>query len=411
MKQLTCNFCKTPLEHVFVDLGMAPMVSAYLKKEDLSKTEVFYPLRAYVCNQCYLVQLPEAESPNAIFRDYPYFSSCSESWLQHAKTYVDKMEGRLALGSKSLVVEIASNDGYLLQYFKEKGVPVQGVEPANNIAKVAQDKGIPTFSKFFGVAVAEELVAAGKQADLLIGNNVLAHVPDINDFVGGLKLVLKSHGTITMEFPHLLQTMLGNQFDQVFHEHFSYLSLIAVRSIFSKHGLTLFDVEELQSHGGSLRIYAKHAEDSTKQEKASVAWLIEKEHKAGLDSLEGYSNFSKQAQSAKHKLLKSLIDIKGRGCSIVGYGAPGKGCILLNYAGIRTDFLDYIVDINPEKQNRYMPGVRIPILHPDKISETKPQYVLILPWNLKKEIMEQLACIRDWEGKFLVPIPEVRIYS
>lgn len=410
MTELACNFCKSPLSRTFVDLGMAPMVSAYLKQDQLQRMEPFFPLHAYVCESCYLVQLPEAQSPDMIFSDYPYFSSCSPSWLRHARAYVEAMMGRYGFGAQSQVVELASNDGYLLQYFKEKGVPVQGVEPAQNIAKVAQSAGIPTLAKFFGLATANELVEQGKQADLLLGNNVLAHVPDLNDFVGGMKALLKPQGVITMEFPHLLRTMAENQFDQVFHEHFSYLSFLAIEKIFTAHGLRLFDVEELSTHGGSIRIFACHDSDDSKAVSQNVGRMLDAERSAGLDRLETYASFSRQATTIKHELLEFLIQAKRDGKSIAGYGAPGKGCIMLNYCGIRSDFLDYLVDINAEKQGLFMPGVHLPIYHPDRISETKPDYVLILPWNLKDEIMDQMAGIREWGGRFVVPTPELKVY-
>ena len=409
MNNPLCNFCKAPLEHTFVDLGMAPMVSAYLPEEALQKPEPFFPLHAYVCGKCLLVQLPEMQTPEQIFSDYPYLSSYSKSWLIHAKTYVDYVIERFGLGKDSQIVEIASNDGYLLQYFMEADIPVLGIEPASNIAEIAVEKGIPTLNEFFGVKTAESVAKDGTKADLLLGNNVLAHVPDINDFVAGMKIMLAPGGVITMEFPHLLQTMAENQFDQVFHEHCSYISFIAVDEIFRSHGLTIFDVEELPTHGGSIRIFAQHDTEAIKEKSKNVSRMMDKERAAGLDMLDAYFAFAEKARSTKRKLLDLLIGLKSDGKTIAGYGAPGKGCVLLNYMGIRSDFLDYTVDINPQKQNLYMPGVHVPIFDPNKIKETKPDYVLILPWNLKNEIMEQLSYIKEWDGKFIVPIPEARI--
>lgn len=410
MNTLRCNFCKTPLKYTFVDLGRAPLVSSYLRPEDLHHMEPFYPLHVYVCESCYLVQLPEAQTPEQLFSNYPYFSSYSESWLKHAKAYVAYMIERFGFNTTSQVVEIASNDGYLLQYFKKEGVPVLGVEPAKNVAEVAEVAGIPTITKFFGVQVAKELVAAGYRGDLVLGNNVLAHVPDLNDFVGGMKLLLKPQGVITMEFPHLMKLMVENQFDTIFHEHFSYLSFITVNKIFAKHGLTIFDVQEIPTHGGSLRIFARHTDDDSSPVNTSFGDLVDRELKAGLNKIETYASFSQKVQVTKHKLLEVLIKLKQAGHSLVGYGAPGKGCVLLNYCGIRSDFLDYTVDRNPHKQGYLMPGVHIPIYHQDKIRQTKPDYVLILPWNLKTEIMEQMAFIRQWGGQFIVAIPHVKIY-
>jgi 2-polyprenyl-3-methyl-5-hydroxy-6-metoxy-1,4-benzoquinol methylase len=410
MDALPCSFCRRPLKHIFVDLGMAPLVSSYLREEELHNSEVFYPLRVYVCEECYLVQLPQAASPQQLFGQYPYFSSVSASWLKHSKTYVEQMMQRFNFDSGSLVIEIASNDGYLLQYFKEKGVPVLGVEPAANVAEAAQKAGIPTLVKFFGVETAKELVREGKQADLLLGNNVLAHVPDANDFVGGMKALLKPNGIITMEFPHLLKLIGENQFDTIFHEHFSYFSFLTVERIFAAHHLELFDVEELPTHGGSLRIYARHTADQSEGKSERVLELKDRELQAGLNRIETYASFEEKARLTKHKLVKFLVEIKQDHRSIVGYGAAGKGCILLNYCGIRSDFLDYVVDLSPHKQGLFLPGTHNPIYPPARIRETKPDYLLILPWNLKKEIMEQMSFIREWGGKFIVPIPEVAVH-
>jgi 2-polyprenyl-3-methyl-5-hydroxy-6-metoxy-1,4-benzoquinol methylase len=371
--------------------------------------EPFFPLHAYVCENCFLVQLGEFQSPASIFTDYAYFSSFSDSWLKHARDYTNLMVERFKINSSHQVMEIASNDGYLLQYFKEKDIPVLGIEPAENVAKVAEEKGIPSLTKFFGKQTASELVSEGRQPDLLLGNNVLAHVPDIHDFVGGMKIVLKPQGVITMEFPHLLRLIESNQFDTIYHEHFSYLSFITVDKIFEKHGLTLFDVEELPTHGGSLRIYAKHSDDNSKPLSNRTRELREREIAFGLNSMKTYTAFSEKVKETKRKLLSFLIKAKEDGKTIVGYGAPAKGNTLLNYCGIGTDFIDYTVDRSPHKQDHVLPGTRIPILHPDKIRETKPDYLLILPWNIKDEIMDQMAHIREWGGKFVVPIPSVKI--
>lgn len=411
MNSLKCRFCGTSLEHSFANLGMSPLANSYLNEIQLQQMEPFYPLHVYVCETCYLVQLPVFESPEHIFSDYAYFSSYSESWLKHAKAYTDLMVGRFGFNSHSQVIEIASNDGYLLQYFKASGVSVLGVEPAKNVAKAARDKGIPTIDKFFGVQTAQELVAEGKSADLLLGNNVLAHVPNINDFVKGMKIILKPKGVITMEFPHLMQLMDENQFDTIYHEHFSYFSLIVVDKIFTSHGLTLFDVDELPTHGGSLRIYARHVEDTSKPIDKRIIDLKNKEGSLGFTNLKHYFTFSEKVKETKRKILLFLVEAKQSRKSIVGYGAPAKGNTLLNYCGIRTDFIDYTVDRSPHKQNHYLPGTHIPIFNPDKINETKPDYLLILPWNLREEIMGQMSHIRNWGGQFVVLIPEVKVYS
>jgi 2-polyprenyl-3-methyl-5-hydroxy-6-metoxy-1,4-benzoquinol methylase len=403
-----CRFCANPLKHTFVDLGMSPPSNSYLAANQLQVAEKFYPLHAYVCEKCFLVQLEEFESPEDIFSDYAYFSSYSASWLSHAKSYTDLMVDKFGFNSSSKVIEIASNDGYLLQYFKELNIPVLGIEPAANVAKVAEEKGIPSLVKFFGVNTARELVEAGTQADLLLGNNVLAHVPDLNDFVAGMKIVLKPDGVLTMEFPHLLQLIYKNQFDTIYHEHFSYFSLLTVEQVFAAHGLTLFDVEEISTHGGSLRIYGKHRETNPTIS-ARLSDLKEREIAAGMNTIDTYLSFTKKVQTTKRNLLSFLIDAKKEGKSVVGYGAPAKGNTLLNYCGVRTDFIDYTVDLSPHKQNVFLPGTHIPVYHPDKIKETKPDYVLILPWNLKQEIMGQMAFIREWGGRFVVPIPSVEV--
>ncbi len=409
MSQGQCRFCKTELKHTFVDLGMSPLSNSYLKPAQLNKAEKFYPLHAYVCDRCFLVQLEEFESPDHIFSDYAYFSSYSDSWLKHCQQYTSLMIEQFGFNQSSQVIEIASNDGYLLQYFQKQNIPVLGIEPAANVAEVAIAKGINTLVTFFGIATAKELVSQGKQADLLLGNNVLAHVPDINDFVAGMQVALKPQGVITMEFPHLLQLIDRNQFDTIYHEHFSYLSLITVSQIFAAHGLTIFDVDELSTHGGSLRIYAKHNHNNQLTISDRLTSLQTKEKDAGLDQVQTYLEFSDRVISTKHKLLNFLIDVKRIGKTIVGYGAPAKGNTLLNYCGIRNDFLDYTCDRSPHKQGLFLPGTHIPIYSPDQIQITKPDFVLILPWNLKDEIQEQLAYIREWGGKFVVPIPEVEV--
>ncbi|HET8925064.1 MAG TPA: class I SAM-dependent methyltransferase [Candidatus Acidoferrum sp.] len=406
----SCRFCGTKLEHTFVDLGMSPLCESYLGASELNQMEPFYPLHVYVCGNCFLVQLQEYVTVEHIFSDYAYFSSYSDSWLAHASKYTDQMVERLGLSEKSLVAEVASNDGYLLQYFVEKQIPVLGIEPAANVATVAVQKGVPTLVKFFGTETARELADSGRKADLLLGNNVLAQVPDLNDFVTGMKILLKPAGVITMEFPHLQQLMDQNQFDTIYHEHFSYFSLTTAEKIFAAHGLTLFDVEELHTHGGSLRIYARHTEDLSKPVSGRVAELRAREESLGYSKLETYSGFAEQVKETKRKLLEFLIEAKRNGKKIAGYGAPGKGNTLLNYCGIRTDFLDYTVDRNPYKQGRFLPGTHIPIFPPEHIRKTQPDFVLILPWNLKDEIVKQHAFIREWGGKFVVPIPEVKVY-
>jgi 2-polyprenyl-3-methyl-5-hydroxy-6-metoxy-1,4-benzoquinol methylase len=406
----TCRFCGTSLKHTFIDLGMSPLCESYVSSEQRNQMEPFYPLHVYVCDRCFLVQLETYVTPEHIFTEYAYFSSYADSWLQHSKAYTDLMVERFHLNSASHVVEVASNDGYLLQYFVEKNIPCLGIEPAANVAQVAIEKGVPTQVEFFGVESARKLAAEGKQADLLLGNNVLAQVPNLNDFVAGMKILLKPQGVITMEFPHLMRLMEENQFDTIYHEHFSYFSWITTEQIFAAHNLTLFDVEEIQTHGGSLRIYARHSEDTSKPTSDHAIALKQRELEAGFTNVETYRHFAAQVEETKRKLLDFLIIAKREGKTIVGYGAPGKGNTLLNYCGIRTDFLDYTVDRNPYKQGKFLPGTHIPIYYPDKIAETKPDYVLILPWNFKNEIMKQMAFIRDWGGQFVVPIPEAQVY-
>jgi SAM-dependent methyltransferase len=405
----SCRFCGMTLRHTFVDLGMSPPCQTHIELHQLNHMEAFYPLHAYVCHKCFLVQLEEYVSPKDIFTEYAYFSSYSDSWVAHAKRYVDLVTERFGLNKTKKVMELASNDGYLLQHFVKLGIPVLGIEPAANVAKVAIEKGIPTTVRFFGVQSAREILRENGHADLLLGNNVLAHVPDLNDFVGGMKIVLAPRGVITMEFPHLMRLMADNQFDTIYHEHFSYFSFITVEQVFAAHGITLFDVEELATHGGSLRIYGSHADDASKPVGPRVAELHTREMQAGFNRIEHYSSFGEQVMETKRKVLECLIDIKRQGKRIAGYGAPGKGNTLLNYCGIRTDFLDYTVDRNPYKQGKYTPGTHIPIHSPEKIRETRPDYVFILPWNLKDEVTQQLHYIRDWGGRFIVPIPTVAV--
>jgi SAM-dependent methyltransferase len=404
-----CRFCGAPLRKTFVDLAMSPLCESFPSAAELNRGEVYYPLHAYVCEKCFLVQLEQYESPENIFSDYAYFSSFSDSWLKHAETYCNKMKSRLNLGETSLVVEVASNDGYLLQYFVKQNVPVLGIEPAANVAKVAVEKGVDTLVKFFGTQLARELVASGRSADLVLGNNVLAQVPDLNDFVEGLKLLLKPEGVLTLEFPHLLKLMELNEFDTIYHEHFSYFSMLTTVRILEAHGLKAFDVEELASHGGSLRVFACRAESQSHALSPKVQELIVQEKKAGLDSIAGYDQFAAQVKQTKWTLVEFLLAAARDGKTVAGYGAPGKSATLLNYCGIGKDMIQYTVDRSPYKQGRFLPGTHIPIFHPDKIKETKPDYIVILPWNLKDEIVGQLQFIREWGGRFVVPIPKVAI--
>jgi SAM-dependent methyltransferase len=405
----SCRLCGAGLRHTFTDLGLSPPCEAFVPADKLSSPEPFYPLHVFVCEECLLVQLPEHVSPQEIFTEYAYFSSYSDSWLAHAKAYAAAMVDRLRLGPQSLVVELASNDGYLLQYFKEQGIPVLGVEPAANVAKVAVDKGIPSRVEFFGRECAARMVEEGIRADLIAANNVFAHVPDIRSFTAGMKLLLKPQGVVTIEIPHLMRLMERNQFDTIYHEHFSYWSFMAAVRMLGTFGLTVFDVDELPTHGGSMRIHARHEEDTSRPVHARVAGLLRREEEAGFKRLETYFSFDEKVKRTKRAILSFLIEAKAAGKSIAGYGAPGKGNTLLNYCGIRTDFLDYTVDRNPYKHGRFLPGTRIPIHPPEKLRETRPDYVFILPWNLKDEIRQQLAYVRDWGGRLVVPIPEVEV--
>ena len=406
----TCRFCGTGLRHTFVDLGMAPPCETILERAQLNQMEAFYPLHVFVCDQCFLVQLQEYVAPEDIFTEYAYFSSYSDSWLAHAKAYAKLMIERSKLNAQSHIVELGSNDGYLLQYFVEAGIPVLGIEPAANVARGAIARGVPTLVKFFSAELAEELARDGMQADLLIGNNVLAQVPDLRGFVKGMKILLRPNGIITLEFPHLMRLIAENQFDTIYHEHFSYFSFLTVKKILAEFGLTVFEVDELPTHGGSLRIYARHEQDNSRPVTLSVQELEEREKKAGFTRLETYFSFAEKVKETKRKILDFLIQVKREEKSVVGYGAPGKGNTLLNYCGIRSDFLDYTVDRNPYKHGKFLAGTHIPVFDTGRIRKTKPDYVLILPWNLKKEISEQLSYVREWGGKLVVPIPEVEIY-
>ncbi|GAB3891395.1 class I SAM-dependent methyltransferase [Spirosoma agri] len=408
---MNCRFCQTPLQHVFIDLLNSPASNSFLTQEQLNEPETFYPLKVYTCSNCLLVQIDEYKKSDAIFdSEYVYFSSFSTSWLAHAKRYVADMTERFGLNTDSQVIEIASNDGYLLQYFHEKQIPVLGIEPTTNTAAIAIEKGIPTITRFFGTQLAGELAQAGTKADLLLGNNVLAHVPDIVDFVAGMKIVLKPTGVITMEFPHLLNLVEQNQFDTIYHEHFSYLSLHTVSQIFESQGLVLFDVEEIPTHGGSLRIYAKHADDTTKAISPNVAALRQKEEETGLTDLAYYSDFQQKAAQVKIDLLRFLIEQKRAGKSVAAYGAAAKGNTLLNFCGVKNDLIASVVDANPAKQDKFLPASHIPVVREEHLKAQEPDYVLILPWNLRDEITDQLAYIREWGGQFVVAIPELTVW-
>ncbi len=405
----SCRFCGRELEHLFADLGMSPLANSYLEPAELGGMEPFYPLRVMVCDGCFLVQLPELATREEIFSDYAYFSSYSDTWLAHAEAYAEAVSERFGIGADSHVVEVASNDGYLLRYFRRRGVPVLGIEPAANVAAAAEQAGIPTLVEFFGAELGRRLAAESRGADLLVANNVLAHAPDVNDFVAGLAAALNPGGVVTLEFPHLLRLMAENQFDTIYHEHFSYLSLATAAAVLRAHGLEPFDVEELPTHGGSLRLFARRAEGGAPASAPAVERVLADERRAGLDTLEPYRRFAEQVQVTKRRLLAFLLAAKERGDSIAGYGAAAKGNTLLNYCGIGTDFLDYVVDRSPHKQGRYLPGSHLPIHPPSRLAETRPELVFILPWNLKEEIMEQMAAVKEWGGSFFVAIPEVGI--
>lgn len=404
-----CRFCKTTLRHSMCDLGMSPLCESILAADQLNQMEPFFPLKTWVCSECLLVQLEEYVAPEHIFTNYAYFSAYSTAWLAHAKSYVAKISERLGLTTTSQVIELASNDGYLLQYFVERGIPALGIEPAANVAESALKRGVDTLVAFFGRELGDKLAAEGKRADLVIGNNVLAQVPDLNSFVAGIAAVLKPTGTATLEFPHLQRLIEGNQFDTIYHEHFSYFSLLAVERIFAAHGLVLFDVEELWTHGGSLRIYARPLADASRPVSARVAALREREQALGYRNMDTYAAFEERVRDTKRRLLDLLISAKRNGKRIAGYGAPGKGNTLLNYCGIRSDFIDFTVDRNPYKHGRFLPGTHIPVFAPDKIEAEKPDYIVVLPWNLKDEILHQLNYARSWGAQFIIPIPEPRI--
>ena len=403
-----CRFCNSDLNKIFADLGDSPLANSYLKESDFDN-EKFYPLCTFLCENCFLVQLEELETPENIFSEYAYFSSFSTSWVKHAKDYVDMIIPKLSLDEKSLVIEIASNDGYLLQNFTGKNIPVLGIEPAQNIAKSAIEINIPTLTKFFDSKLAKDLVNEGKIADLIIGNNVFAHVPCLNNFITGLKILLKPNGVITLEFPHLLQLIQNNQFDTIYHEHFSYFSLFTAKKIFEHHGLKIFDVEELSTHGGSLRLFITHFDNNQISETSEVDSIVEKEKKFGLTQANTYENFSKNIIKIKTNLLDFVEKAKKNSKNIICYGAPAKGNTLLNYCGFSKTLIDYTVDKNPNKQNLFLPGTHIPIFSPEKIKETKPDFILVLPWNLQDEILNELNYVKSWGCQFIIPIPEVKV--
>jgi SAM-dependent methyltransferase len=406
-----CRFCGAVLRTTMVDLGMSPLCETFLLPQELNAPETFFPLHVRVCERCLLAQVQEYVTPEDIFEEYAYFSSYSTAWLEHTKRYADAMTERLGLGADSLVVELASNDGYLLQWFVEKGIPVLGIEPAANVAQVAIDRGIPTRVEFFGEEVARALAAEGVQADLVAGNNVLAQVPDLNSFVAGITTILAPGGTVTIEFPHLRKLMDGNQFDTIYHEHFWYFSLLATEKVFAAHGLTLFDVEELWTHGGSLRVFARHADEADARPVTEAVERLRAEELAhGLDQMATYERFGAQVEATKRDILRFLIEARDQGKRVVGYGAPGKGNTLLNYCGIRTDLIEFTVDRNPYKHGRFLPGTHIPVHPPEALDAARPDYVFILPWNLRDEIAEQLAHVREWGGKFVAPIPGIDVW-
>jgi SAM-dependent methyltransferase len=410
MAEATCRLCGAPLRDAFVDLGSSPLCESYLTAEQLNLAESFFPLYVWVCRECLLVQLQEYVAPEAIFTQYAYFSSVSRSWLDHSRNYTDAMRRMLQLTRTSKVVELGSNDGYLLQYFVQLGIPVLGIEPARNVAAAARERGVPTLEAFFGTEVARQQADEDGQADLIVANNVLAQVPTLHDFVEGMRILLAPGGTLTIEVPHLLRLVENNQFDTIYHEHFSYFSLLTLRCLLAEHGLTVFDVEAVPTHGGSLRIFARHASDAGRPVSDRVRSCDAQENRAGMHDLAFYTAFQTSVARLKRQLLKFLIEARDNGQSVVGYGAPGKGNTLLNYCGIRTDLLDYTVDLNPYKQGLFLPGTRIPIYHPDRIFETRPDFVLILPWNIKDEITAQMAGVREWGGRFVTAVPSLRVY-
>jgi SAM-dependent methyltransferase len=405
---VNCRFCKTPLKHEFINLEHAPASNSFLTREQLNEPEVFYPLKVFVCANCFLVQIDEYKKSDSIFNsEYLYFSSYSATWLAHAKRYTEMAIEKFRLGPQSLAIEIASNDGYLLQYFAQRDIPVLGIEPTANTAAVAREKGIETVTEFFGVALARELAAQGVMADLLLGNNVLAHVPDIVDFVAGMKIILRPGGVVTMEFPHLLQLIENNQFDTIYHEHFSYLSLFTVNKIFAAQGLTIYDVEQLPTHGGSLRIFARHCDNTALPVLKSIEQLMKKERKHGITTIESYKDFQAKAVECKVALLDFLIQAKKEGKKVAAYGAAAKGNTLLNFCGIKSDLIDFVVDANPHKQNKFLPGSHIPVVEEAFLKKAQPDYVVILPWNISEEVLKQLDYVRSWGGKFMVAIPSL----
>tara|TARA_B100001167_G_scaffold163121_1_gene111188 strand:+ start:56 stop:1300 length:1245 start_codon:yes stop_codon:yes gene_type:complete len=406
-----CRFCGFALKKIFIDLGKTPLANSYLKSNQIGKLEKKFPLKVFICKNCFLVQLKEYESPKEIFGEYAYLSSYSKSWLKHAEDYVSMMVKRFNFNKKKLVIEIASNDGYLLQYFQKKKIPTLGIEPAQNVAKIARRKGISTINEFFGIKLAKTLIDEKKMADLIIGNNVLAHVPNINDFVGGIKLILKPNGIVTIEVPHLLKLIEHNEFDTIYHEHFSYFSLNVLKQIFAHHKLLIFDVEEIQTHGGSLRIFIKHKNNKKFFVSSKIRSLINTEKKYGLCKLDTYTKFDKNIRKIKKELNEFLKKSKISSKTVVSYGAPAKGNTLLNYCNIKSRHIPYTVDKNPYKQNLFLPGSHIPIKHPREIMRTKPDYLLILPWNLKTEIIEQMSFIRKWGGQFVIPIPKLQVIN
>ncbi len=403
-----CLFCGTPLVHTFVDLGMSPLCESFLAAEDVNRMEPFYPLHVRVCDSCFLVQLEQYVAPDEIFTEYAYFSSFSDSWVDHARRYAEQMTGVLGLGPDSLVVELASNDGYLLQHFVAAGIPCVGIEPAANVAEAAVAKGVPTRVEFFGREAAQRMLDEGLQPDLMAANNVLAQVPDINDFVGGIGMLLEKRGRITIEFPHLWNLIELRQFDTIYHEHFSYFSFLTTQRILAAHGMIVVDVEEIPTHGGSLRVHAEN-ENTTTVPSPAVAELAERERNAGYETIERYASFGPAVEETKRNLLRYLIDARDAGRRVVGYGAPGKGNTLLNYCGIRSDLLEYTVDRNPYKHGRFLPGTHIPVHPPERIAETKPDDILILPWNLEREIVEQLAYTKEWGARLVIPIPTAKV--
>ena len=407
---MNCRHCNHPLKHVFCDLQTCPPSNAMIKSNELNHPEMYFPLKVFICESCWLVQVDEIKKAESIFNDdYTYFSSYSTSWLAHAKEYANEMINRFAFDQNSLVIEIASNDGYLLQYFKEKNIPVLGIEPTANTAQVAKQKGINSIVDFFSKKLAVDQLKG--KADLILGNNVLAHVPDLNDFVNGIKIALKPTGVNTFEFPHLCKLIEFNQFDTIYHEHFSYLSFTSLKSVFEKQGLEFFDVQELSTHGGSLRIFTKHIEDKSKDISTRVTALLRKEKDLGIDNLAYYEGFQIKVDSIKNDFHSFLIEQNKKGKKIVGYGAAAKGNTLLNYCGIKgQDLIHFVIDKSPHKQNNYLPGSRIPVFDEQKLKEFKPDYVIIFPWNLKDEICKQLSYIKEWEGKFVVAIPELIIF-